>query len=290
MSTTPFLRQVLDAFRGFRNAAPIFRRAILHRRVLRHLVPESIGRHYFDRGSCYLAYHPDAYLAFGKHGAFRLLLKEFLAENLAINGGDITRLWSFILNIDEVLCEGVPGHFAELGVWKGNTASILAHYAKESGRTLFLFDTFEGFSSADIVHEDARTESMFHDTSLEKVQKLLGPGPHYRVVKGWFPESLTEEHRALRYAIVSLDCDLYEPMKAGLEFFYPRMPLGALGLLHDYSSGYWAGARRAVEEFCQSTGERPVLMPDKSGSAFFRKSKISGPEGASETLQPCTPQ
>ena len=179
MQSTPLFQQVLDAIRRYRNSPPIFHRAIIHRRLLRHLFPESLGRHYFNRGSCYLAYHPDSYLAFGKYPAFESLLKDFLAGNLDANGGDIIRLWSFMLNVSEVLDEGVQGHFAELGVWKGNTASILAHYAKENGRTLFLFDTFEGFSSADLVHEDERARSMFRDTSLQQVQKLLGPGQHY---------------------------------------------------------------------------------------------------------------
>jgi O-methyltransferase len=60
-------------------------------------------------------------------------------------------------------------------------------------------------------------------------------------------------------------------MKAGLDFFYPRMPRGGLFLLHDYSSLCWPGAKQAVDEFCRATGENLLLMPDKSGSAFIRK-------------------
>jgi hypothetical protein len=72
---------------------------------------------------------------------------------------------------------------------------------------------------------------------------------------------------------VSLDCDLYEPMKAGLEFFYPRMTRGGIFLLHDYSSFSWNGAKKAIDEFCGQSGEFIVLMPDKSGSAFLRKAR-----------------
>jgi hypothetical protein len=62
-------------------------------------------------------------------------------------------------------------------------------------------------------------------------------------------------------------------MKAGLEFFYPRMARGGLLLLHDYSSLHWEGARQAVDEFCAANGEFPILLPDKSGSALIRRGR-----------------
>ena len=41
---------------------------------------------------------------------------------------------------------------------------------------------------------------------------------------------------------------------------------------HDYSSMYWPGSKRAIDEPCKASGEHIVLMPDKSGSALLRKS------------------
>ena len=90
-------------------------------------------------------------------------------------------------------------------------------------------------------------------------------------VKGHFPNSIPKDAEDRRYAFVSIDCDLYEPMKAALEFFYPRLSKGGTFFLHDYSSGLWAGATKAIDEFCQTTGENPVLLPDKSGTAVIRK-------------------
>ncbi len=51
------------------------------------------------------------------------------------------------------------------------------------------------------------------------------------------------------------------------------MPVGGLFLLHDYSSKHWAGAKLAIDEFCKASGEYVICMPDKSGSAFLRKTK-----------------
>jgi hypothetical protein len=221
------------------------------------------------------AFHPDSHAEFREHGEYRELFARFSRRNRLNNGGDSTRLWFFILNIKQAMSEGVQGDFAELGVWRGNTAAVLSHYARLDGRTVHLFDTFEGFDPADIkgVDAGARTQE-FGNTSMETVRQIIGPGwSACRVAAGHFPQSLAALHEVRQYAVVSIDCDLYEPMKAGLEFFYPRMPLGGTLLLHDYSSGHWRGAKQAIDEFCASTGELPVLMPDKSGSVVIRRAR-----------------
>jgi hypothetical protein len=172
------------------------------------------------------------------------------------------------------LSEGVSGDFAELGVWRGNTASILAYFAAEHKRTVFLFDTFEGFAEADLTGVDQQKEMDFNNTSIELVKQVIGNNHiHCEFVKGFFPDTITETHKERQYAVVSLDCDLYAPTKAGLLFFYERMPPGGIFFLHDYSSLHWDGSKKAIDEFCKISGEKIILMPDKSGSAFFRKSR-----------------
>lgn len=224
--------------------------------------------------SGFLAYHPDAYTTFNEHQEFRGLFEKFRNHNKRINGGDITRLWSLMLNIKQVTKENVAGDFAEVGVWRGNTAAVLAYYAKQLGRDVFLFDTFEGFSKKDLKGVDAGQGAAFSNTSLDMVKKVVGlDSDRAHLVQGWFPDSVTEQHRNRKYAVVSLDCDLYAPMKAGLDFFYPRMSGGGVLFLHDYSSQYWIGATKAIDEWAALSGERIILMPDKSGSAFVRKTR-----------------
>jgi hypothetical protein len=218
------------------------------------------------------AYHPDSYAHFDAHPEFRALFARFSRHNRLNNAGDSVRLWSFILNIKQVLADGVEGEFAELGVWRGNTAAVLAHFAREAGRTVYLFDTFAGFNPRDLTGVDVAVRPDFSNTSIATVQEVIGPAwSACRIAAGYFPDSIEPEHEARRYAVISLDCDLYGPMQAALAFFYPRMPPGGLLLLHDYSSLHWVGAKRAIDEFCAATGERPILMPDKSGSAFIRR-------------------
>ena len=92
-------------------------------------------------------------------------------------------------------------------------------------------------------------------------------------VPGYFPASAPATLENKSFSVVSLDADLYAPMKAGLEYFFPLMGNGSLFLLHDYSSGCWDGCKRAIDEFCDKENQFLVLMPDKSGSAFIRVQK-----------------
>jgi hypothetical protein len=234
-------------------------------------LPFHFGRANF--WTVHLAYQPDSQSFNQSHPEFYSLFDRFTAHNQLNNAGDATRLWFFILNLKQIITEKIEGDFAELGVWRGNTASVLAHFAAESGRELFLFDTFEGFDSRDIDGIDANKRMAFDNTSIDMVKTVIGENSKVcNFTKGRFPDTITEKHNERRYAAVSLDCDLYEPMKAGLEFFYPRMPQGALFLLHDYSSHLWDGSTKAIDEFCRKTQENVILMPDKSGSALIRKS------------------
>jgi O-methyltransferase len=109
------------------------------------------------------------------------------------------------------------------------------------------------------------------DTSLEKVRNFVGTECVEYVV-GRFPGSLSTTRISDRFAIVHLDCDLYQPTAAALDFFYPRLSPGGLFFLHDYSSGHWNGCARAIDDFFKDKPERPVLIPDKSGTAVIVKS------------------
>lgn len=222
----------------------------------------------------YMGYQPDSQTIFNKYPEFPKLFSRFIADNYENNVGDSNRLWSLILNCRKVLEDGIPGDLAELGVYKGNTAAVLAHYAKTFNRKAFFFDTYAGFDDRDFIGLDSGRPQGFEDTSLGIVRELIGEDSSCcEYIIGYFPASLREADAERIFSVVSIDCDLYEPIKAGLDFFYPRLSKGGALFLHDYSSDHWKGATQAIDEFCLRTGENLILMPDKSGSAFIRKSK-----------------
>ncbi len=216
----------------------------------------------------YLAYYPDSHRSFP---GLPDLYRRWIRGNRTNNNGDAPRFMGLMLNLRQLLAEGIPGDMAELGVWKGNSAAILAHFAAQSGKRLFLFDTFSGFDQRDFVGLDHGRKAHFADTSIDFVRQTVGHDDLTTYLAGFFPSTLTDEVRTRTFALAHIDCDLYEPMKAALEFFYPRLAPGGMLIVHDYSSGVWAGASRALDEFRLATGEHVVLWPDKSGTAVIRK-------------------
>src|SRR6476659_3538818 len=64
---------------------------------------------------------------------------------------DYIRLATLELISNQVNVLQLPGHVAELGVYKGKFARYINEYFP--GRKLYLFDTFEGFDERDIAKE-----------------------------------------------------------------------------------------------------------------------------------------
>jgi predicted O-methyltransferase YrrM len=218
----------------------------------------------------YLAFRPDSHFDFDSFPHFSELVRHFAHDSRSQNFGDLARLYLLFLNIGRVVGDGISGDFAEIGVYKGNTAAILAHAARATGRRLFLFDTFTGFDAADQMDTNNPSRA-FTDTSLDAVKSFIGLDAVEYVV-GRFPDSLSTARLTDRYAIVHLDCDLYQPTAAAIAYFYPRLSPGGLLIMHDYSSGHWRGCAQAIDAFLKDKPERPVLMPDKSGTAIIVKS------------------
>jgi O-methyltransferase len=192
---------------------------------------------------------------------------------LSLDPWDTVRRDMIILLLRELVARRVEGDLAELGVFRGDSARLIHHYLPE--RPLYLFDTFAGFDERDLKVERAQTglkESTvaFSQTGIERALHNIAPqNSNVQVFQGYFPESAPPFLRDRRFAFVHLDADLYEPIIAGLKFFYDRVVPGGFILTHDFNS--WPGARKAVQQFFQDKPEIPIPMPDKSGSALILK-------------------
>ncbi len=215
------------------------------------------------------SYEPPAWEHARKQGK---LSRELLKASR--NYPDKVRLYNFWLQIQRIEQESIPGDFAELGVYKGESARIIHRMAP--GRTLHLFDTFEGFTGSDLQPETGEastyTTKNFADTSLNKVLKNMGGDPEkIKIHAGYFPQS-TAGFENSTFAMVSMDADLYNPTKAGLEFFYPRLSPGGVIFIHDYNNK-WEGLMKAVDEFASNLPETLVLSPDLDSTVMIVKNK-----------------
>ena len=160
----------------------------------------------------------------------------------------------------EALCrelDGVPGAAAELGVYRGGFARCLSALLPD--RTLYLFDTFEGFDAAEAKGEAAGFVQAHRSTGADRVMRLM-PHPEKVIIRqGLFPASL--DGLEARFALVSLDVDLEESTLAGLRWFYPRLNPGGFVLLHDYNSPHLPGVRRALRRYESEYGQRIPAVP-----------------------------
>lgn len=185
------------------------------------------------------------------------------------------RLATVRLLAEEIQRRKVPGSLAELGVYQGEFAAEVNRLFPD--RTFYLFDTFEGFDQRDVKQEEEAQHSKaavgdFGDTSVSAVLARM-PHPEQIVVRqGHFPDSaqgMPEE----RYALVSLDADLYLPMYEGLRYFYPRMSPGGYLILHDYNSKQYKGAGEAVQAYCEEQGIYLFPLCDLHGTGIIVKGK-----------------
>jgi Macrocin-O-methyltransferase (TylF) len=129
--------------------------------------------------------------------------RAFLAGNQANNAGDLARFYFLTLVCDQIAKERLAGDVAELGVYKGNTAVVLARLARQLDRTAYLFDTFAGFSKEDLVGVDWRSRAdQFSDTSLARVRAKVGE-EHVRYVVGHFPATASGMPDNVRFCLGS---------------------------------------------------------------------------------------
>jgi len=88
------------------------------------------------------------------------------------------------------------------------------------------------------------------------------------IVAGWFHETLPRAPIA-QVALLHIDADWYESVKACLERFYDALAPGALVVLDDYHE--WPGCRAAFEDFVRARSLKLPLKVNIAGVPYFSK-------------------
>jgi O-methyltransferase len=151
----------------------------------------------------------------------------------------------------------IAGDVAEVGVYKGGTAKLLAQGLPH--KTVHLFDTFAGMPETN-PDSDKHRAGDFSDTSLAAVQQHLKDCGNVRFYQGLFPDTAGPIER-VRFSMVHVDADIYESVRACCEFFYPRLEKDAVLVFDDYGFPSCPGARKAVDEFFEDKVEIPFYLP-----------------------------
>lgn len=181
------------------------------------------------------------------------------------------RIHNLELVAQEIKEKGLKGAIAEVGVYKGEFAKYLNIAFPE--KKLYLFDTFEGFDSNDVSIEYEKSFSAgdqdFSNTSINEVLSKMKFKNNCIIKQGYFPESLDGIEET--FSFVSLDADLYKPIKDGLIYFYPRLEKGGFIFIHDYNNDLYRGAKQAVREFAEEYGVSYTPLPDTWGTVAITK-------------------
>jgi O-methyltransferase len=204
--------------------------------------------HVPDKDSYYPSFRP-----FDVDKTFKALHTEISSRTLV----SVDPLWVLYTLARQSL--SLPGVYLEAGVYKGGTAKMLKEIlrAKDSSKSLHLFDTFEGMPETD-GKADIHKKGDFHDTSLEAVSTWVGKDNvlyHQGLLPGTFV-SITSE--AIAFAHV--DVDIKSSVGACCDFIYPRLVPGGAMVFDDYGHVTCPGARSAVDEFFADKPEIPLVF------------------------------
>jgi O-methyltransferase len=153
----------------------------------------------------------------------------------------------------------IAGDLAEIGVYKGGTARLLAKTGAPAGKTVHLFDTFAGMPAVD-ASADLHRAGDFANTSLAAVQAYLRDCDNVRFYQGVFPATAQPVEQRT-FALVHVDVDIYPSVLSCCAFFYPRMAHGGMLIFDDYGFLSCPGAKKAVDEFFADKPEAPIYLP-----------------------------
>ena len=146
------------------------------------------------------------------------------------------------------------GEMAEIGVYKGGTARIIAKSCPE--KKVHLFDTFAGMPEVKS-GIDCHNKGDFSDTSLELVTNFLADCSNVIFHPGFFPGTAVNLEDQ-EFCFVYIDADIYSSTRNCLNFFYNKLTPGGVIVFDDYKWKACPGVKMAIDEFFSDKPERPI--------------------------------
>lgn len=188
------------------------------------------------------------------------------------------RLFALYQSVIYTIEHGLPGDFVECGVWKGGSSMMIVKTLLQLGvtdRVLWMYDTYEGMSEPTEEDRDysgkpagqlldasekADAYSVWCYSSMEEVQENLSrtgyPQTQIRFIKGKVEDSIPgaiPDHISL----LRLDTDWYASTMHELVYLYPLLAKNGILIIDDF--GHWEGAKKAVLEYFDKQGPRPLI-------------------------------
>ena len=160
----------------------------------------------------------------------------------------------------------IKGSIVECGVFKGFGVMAWAKLStmlepENFTRRIYGFDTFSGFPNVSEKDEnpiEKHANGSLYANSYEELTELIIEYDHDRflghldkikLIKGDVIQTIPKfiiDNSHLVVSLLFLDMDLFEPTKAAIEHFLPRMPKGAVIAFDEIDNPMWPGETNAV--------------------------------------------
>lgn len=152
----------------------------------------------------------------------------------------------------------VDGCVVECGVWRGGMSAGIAEVLGPN-REYFLFDSFEGLppvteedGQAAKAWQEDRESPTYYDNCRAPIEfaeraMRLAAVPKYKLVKGWFENTVPGFVPPSPIAVLRLDGDWYDSTLVVLEALYKYVAANGIIVIDDYYA--WDGCSRAVHDF-----------------------------------------
>lgn len=177
----------------------------------------------------------------------------------------------------DVADRGVPGGYAEFGVWRGGAICFVGtawNTDADRERAILGFDSFKGLPPAVPAKDGGVVRpGMFDDTSVEQTRQTLarhGLESRVELVPGWFEDTIGRID-SVPLAMLHIDCDLYEGTRLVLERGWPQLAVGGRLIVDDYRCPDTPGVTIAVEEFFANRPERVEMSAGLTQSCTVLK-------------------
>lgn len=212
--------------------------------------------------------HVPGYLETMKHAQRRAIYHENLQKILCLGHekedlldyfpafvGDLTLTRYLTLYELYKQVQGISGHIAELGVFKGGSTllfgKLVRMFEHNSLTMVHGFDWFHGIqqdtdSALQVPGGDSSDEGTLR--RLIRLQDLQSTVKIHNLDARTDLPDFFEENTHLRFKLVFLDSGTYEVTKASIANFWPRLNAGGIMIFDQYNNEVAPGETAAVQE------------------------------------------
>ena len=195
----------------------------------------------------------------------------------AYNAGKSISVWSsdirwraYVLMNSAERSAALEGDFVECGVDRGGTATCVINYLPPStfsDRKFYLFDTFQGLSIQHLGKDELEMLPQIEGRYPNVLDEVRGNFSQYdftRIVPGTVPETLPE-FKGDKIAYLHIDMNAAYPEVAALEYFWPKLTIGAPVIFDDYGFPLHKTQRQSLDVLCQKLGTSILMLPTGQG-------------------------